>query len=287
MLFDIRGRRKRVIQVIYVGLAVLMGGGLIFFGIGGGTNGGLFDAIGIGGDGGSSDPQFDNRIERAEEDLAANPKDEKALLALAETHYLKAQTALEVDDQGRQTITDEAKSEYADAIDAWETYLDTKPKDPDDSTAALILNAYLFTTTTDDLPSDFEDKVQGAYEAAKVVADAQPSFGTYLQLTQAALYAGEDEVAKQAEKKTYAKAADEASKSAAKGQIAQAKQQAVLIKQFVKGGSATAAEGPNPLQDLGGGVDLGTTDPATGTPTTPAPPPEPTGGDAAGGEKKK
>jgi len=46
MLFDLRGRgRRRTIQAIYVTLAVLMGGGLVFFGIGGNTSGGLFDAF--------------------------------------------------------------------------------------------------------------------------------------------------------------------------------------------------------------------------------------------------
>ena len=42
MLFDLRGRgRRRSVQTIYVALAVLMGGGLIFFGIGGSVSGGL------------------------------------------------------------------------------------------------------------------------------------------------------------------------------------------------------------------------------------------------------
>lgn len=283
MLFDIRGRRKRVIQIIYVGLALLMGGGLILFGIGGGTNGGLFDALGIGGGGGSSDPQFDNRIARAEQTLATSPHDEKALLALAETHYLKAQTALGVNDQGQQQITDEAKAEYGDSIDAWEKYLHTKPKEPDDSVAALVLNAYLYTTTTQDVPSEFKDKIHGAYEAAKVVADAQPSFGTYLRLTEFALLAGEDKVAADAEKKTLSEASDASARSAAKRQIASAKQQAVLVKKFVKGGGEAAAQGPNPLENLGGGVNLGAGAPTTGTQTAPAPAPEPTGG----GSKKK
>ena len=43
MLFDLRGRRKRFIQVIYATLAVLMGGGLVFFGIGSDVSGGLFE----------------------------------------------------------------------------------------------------------------------------------------------------------------------------------------------------------------------------------------------------
>ena len=35
MLFDLRGRgRRRTVQAIYLGLAILLGGGLIFFGVG-------------------------------------------------------------------------------------------------------------------------------------------------------------------------------------------------------------------------------------------------------------
>ena len=46
MLFDLRGRgRRRTVQAIYLSLAILMGGGLVLFGIGGATSGGLFDAI--------------------------------------------------------------------------------------------------------------------------------------------------------------------------------------------------------------------------------------------------
>ena len=46
MLFDLRGRgRRRTVQVIYLSLAILMGGGLVLFGIGGATSGGLVDAI--------------------------------------------------------------------------------------------------------------------------------------------------------------------------------------------------------------------------------------------------
>ncbi len=40
MLFDLRGAgRRRTVRVVYVGLAVLIGGGLVFLGIGGGVGG--------------------------------------------------------------------------------------------------------------------------------------------------------------------------------------------------------------------------------------------------------
>ena len=45
MLFDLRGRRRRLVQATYLSLAVLMGGGLVLFGIGGDVSGGLFNAF--------------------------------------------------------------------------------------------------------------------------------------------------------------------------------------------------------------------------------------------------
>ena len=55
MLFDLRGRgRRRTVQVIYLSLAILMGGGLVLFGIGGATSGGLFDAFSGNSGGGNS-----------------------------------------------------------------------------------------------------------------------------------------------------------------------------------------------------------------------------------------
>ena len=55
MLFDLRGRRRRAVQVTYLMLALLMGGGLVLFGIGGSVSGGLIDAFKGTGGGSSGD----------------------------------------------------------------------------------------------------------------------------------------------------------------------------------------------------------------------------------------
>lgn len=283
MLFDIRGRRKRVIQVIYVGLAVLMGGGLIFFGIGGSTNGGLFDAIGLGGDSVTTDPQFDNQIARAEQTLATNPKDEKALLILARTHFLQGQTATEINDQGQRVPSDQTISEFQEAIDAWNKYLATKPAKPDDSVASLILQAYGAVTTADDPPAELKDEVNGAYEAAKVVADARPSLGTYLNLAATAYLAGKTKEGDAAKKKALAEADDASSKSSLKSQLAASVQQGKLVEKLISGDIPTETEQSNPLQGLGGSAPSLPAAGATGT--APAPTPPPTGGSGGGGSK--
>jgi hypothetical protein len=47
MLFDLRSRgRRRTVQAVYLGLAILIGGGLVLFGVGTGSgNGGLLNAF--------------------------------------------------------------------------------------------------------------------------------------------------------------------------------------------------------------------------------------------------
>src|SRR4051812_36675506 len=78
MLFDLRARgRRRTIQVIYLFLAVLMGGGLIFFGIGGNTSGGLFDPF-KSDSGTSGNGALEKNVKRAEKRVHANPADPAA-----------------------------------------------------------------------------------------------------------------------------------------------------------------------------------------------------------------
>src|SRR5213596_2275535 len=89
MLFDLRARgRRRTIQVIYLFLAVLMGGGLIFFGIGGNTAGGLFDAFKSGGSGGSGgNNRLEKTVERAEKRVHVQPRSAVAWAELARAQY--------------------------------------------------------------------------------------------------------------------------------------------------------------------------------------------------------
>src|SRR4051812_49886235 len=49
MLFDLKGKRRRAVQGTYLTLAILMGAGLVLFGIGSSTSGGLGDLFSGGG----------------------------------------------------------------------------------------------------------------------------------------------------------------------------------------------------------------------------------------------
>jgi tetratricopeptide (TPR) repeat protein len=184
VLFDLKGRRRRVVQATYLLLAVLMGGGLVFFGIGGDVSGGLFDAFS---DRSSSGNQIvEDRIEDNEKKVEENPKNERALKALARDWYQLANE--EVTDQ--QTYTDEGKERLAEADDAWQRYLEVETKKPEASLAALMVQAYVGL-----------EKYAEAAGAAEIVAQANPSAQAYLQLTQYAAQAGQKRKADLAGKK--------------------------------------------------------------------------------------
>src|ERR671914_3087731 len=88
MLFDLRGRRRRAVQATYLTLALLMGGGLVLFGIGGDVSGGLVDAL-TESNGGTttSDSTFRDRAERATRDAQASPQDPAAWGEVARTRF--------------------------------------------------------------------------------------------------------------------------------------------------------------------------------------------------------
>src|SRR3989442_11281142 len=90
MLFDLRGRRRRAVQATYLTLALLMGGGLVLFGIGGNTSGGLFDAFKNDVRQGGGGTTFEKRIKTAQARATANPKDAAAWAALAKLRYQQA-----------------------------------------------------------------------------------------------------------------------------------------------------------------------------------------------------
>lgn len=180
MLFDLRGRgRRRTIQAIYVTLAILMGGGLVLFGIGGNTSGGLFDAFKGGGGGGSD--TFSKQITQAEKTLKANPNDAAAWVVLARARFQQAGQGDSYDQQTSQ-FTDKGKSRLQQSATAWEHYLSLNPRKPDDSLASLMVQVYS--------PTALNQPAKGV-KAAEIVTATRPSAQTFYTLAVFAYAAGD------------------------------------------------------------------------------------------------
>lgn len=253
MLFDLGGKRKRFIQVIYVCLALLLGGGLVLFGIGGDAQGGLFDAVGISDDGTtSSDSTFENQIDDANEALAVDPEDQAALLKLSRYQFLSAQEAREQDEQGQISLTAESLDRYAQSVDAWERYLATDPQRPDDDVAGLVAQAYQFTIDTSSPLAN--DQLDQLVITAQIVAEARPSYGTFLDLATFAYIAGDEKVGAEAAKSAKEEAADETQEKQVTQVVKQAQSTRTAIQQQIKGSEAGAETNqlPDPTAGLGG-----------------------------------
>jgi hypothetical protein len=184
MLFDIRGRRRRAVQGTYLLLALLMGGGLVFFGIGGDVSGGLFDAFSERGGGGGGNSAIADRIERNEERLAKRPRSEAALKELVRDYY-----ALAVAESGESTtgqFSDDSKDELREAAAYWQRYLGLEDAKADPSLAGVALRVYDVGAL---------NRPKDAQRAATILADAQNDYQSYLQLVSYATLAGDERTA--------------------------------------------------------------------------------------------
>jgi hypothetical protein len=217
MLFDLQGKRRRVVQATYLILAILMGGGLVLFGVGSGDiSGGLFDAItGKDSNSSSNNSAVTKRIERDEKALKLNPKNQGALVDLVRAHY---QLATDDADPNTGAFGQDGKDELAKASNAWDRYVAVADK-PSDALASLMLQAY---------SENGLNKPDKAAEAAELIATARPSAQAYLVLTTYAAKAGQTRKADLAGLKAI-DLAPKGQKDAVKKQVAIAKTQGQSI----------------------------------------------------------
>lgn len=184
MLFDLRGRgRRRTVQVIYLGLAILMGGGLVLFGIGSSSSGGLFDAFSSNnGDGGDATEAVDKRIKTQLARVKADPKNADAYAQLAILRFQRAGIG-GLTQEG--TYTETGKRRLALATDAWEKHLALDPKQPNLRAANLMVQAYQGI-----------DELSKAVNAKQIVtaADKSPTSNQFQQLAALAYQAGDTRV---------------------------------------------------------------------------------------------
>jgi hypothetical protein len=269
MLFDLSGKRRNFIRVVYAILAALFLGGFLFFGIGSDAPGGLGDLLGFGtNETQSGNPQFEQEIEDAEARLAEDPKDEAALEQLVRVRYQAGNDSLEADEEtGAIQMTPEAETQFSESADAWETYMKVAKK-PSSDVAAIANQAYgvlLQFSQPQDLPQLAEDAVP----AAQVYAESNPGVGTYATLAQYAYFSGDtktgDEAAAKASQEVDAPQRKQLEKDLEAAKEAAAKLEKDIAEQAKQGGGGEAFS--NPLGDLGTGSPLG----GGATPPPPAP----------------
>jgi len=235
MLFDLRGRgRRRTIKVIYVTLALLLGGGLVFFGIGGDVSGGLVDAITErNATGDSGEKRFRERERREAEEARRNPRDAAAWAELTRARFSQASIG-ENFDQSTGTYTAAGRAKLESAAQAWQRFLALDPPPAQaGQVAGLMVQAY---------GPEGLNRTEEAVRALEIIAEARPGPNTYANLAAAAYGAG------QKRKGDLAKAealelADRDEREALRGQIETAEQQAASAGGAPAGGVTDSATG--------------------------------------------
>jgi predicted Zn-dependent protease len=142
MLFDLRSRgRRRTVQGVYLGLAILMGGGLVLFGVGAGNGlGGLLNAFTNSGSGGAQQQVVSQQEKNAIRETQLQPNNPSAWRDLVEARWTTASQAPDYSD-ATGTFTAAGKKELALAVQAWQRYLQLT-KTPDPNVAVLAARAY-------------------------------------------------------------------------------------------------------------------------------------------------
>jgi hypothetical protein len=229
MLFDLKGKRRRTVQVVYLTLAILMGAGLVLFGIGSSVSGGLGDLFTGGSGQNEADKTIQKKIDAAEKTLETQPKNVPALAQLVRGHYQLATAKADAQSE----FTEKAKPELQKTVDSWERYTKAVEK-ADPSLGRLVIQAYdgLGRLTPD--KQDAQPFWAGASGAAELVAETQPTAQNYILLVQYATLAGQSRKADLAGKEAIRRAPKN-QKQAAKQAVEQAKTAAATQGQQAQG----------------------------------------------------
>jgi hypothetical protein len=180
MLFDLRSRgRRRTVQVIYLGLALLMMGGLVLFGVGAGNGiGGLLNAFTNGSSNSGQSQAVNAQTKAALRAVHNNPNSTAAWGSLVQARWTAAGQGSNFDST-TSSYTASGKQELAKALVAWNHYLKLS-KTPDQGISTLAAEAAVLL-----------GHYPSAANAWEYVAQTQPSEKAFYCLAATAYAAGQ------------------------------------------------------------------------------------------------
>jgi hypothetical protein len=256
MLFDIRGKRKHVVKVVYAILAVLMGASL-FLVVGPVNIGSLLNTAD---EVNRSAEIFDEQAERTEERLRKDPTNEDILLSLTRVRINAGRAKSEIDPTtGETRVTPKARAEYQEAAEIWSRYLKVAKGEPNPSVAALVASTAFSLAQNSKSYAEAIEYLDKAAAAQRLAAQARPSLGTLTTLAAYEYLAGDKAAGAKAGREALARAETKAEKKSISKQLTALKKQSKEIQKAKKeaekaekGKGKEALE--NPLGGLGGGA---------------------------------
>lgn len=197
MVFDVRGRRKHVVRVVYALLAVLMGLSL-FLVVGSVNLGELFSSNG-GGAGGEVAKPYEEQAEKLEAKLKKTPEDPDLLVSLARSRVTAGKTMVTAEPTEESVV--KALQQYQLASSAWAEYLEAT-KEPSAGVAQLMAAAF-FTLASEGSRSypEAQKNLEAAREAQKILAEQRPTLNAYSTLAIYTYFTGDYKAAEAAQAK--------------------------------------------------------------------------------------
>ena len=254
MLFDLRGRRRNVVKVVYATLAVLMGLSL-FLVIGGFNIAELFDNNNTGGE---AAEQYEEQAERIEARLKKDPENPDLLIALTRAQINTGNSLVSVEDNGQQVPTLGSVQQYQLAVDTWSKYLKATDE-PAPGLAQLVAPTMFSLAETSPTLFEARRNVAAAAEAQEIVAKQLPNVNSYSTLAYYTYFTGDFAAAEKARKKAESFGRSKAERQSIGSQLDEIEKRARTFDKEVKkaeaqakagGGSGGAAGGEATPEDL-------------------------------------
>lgn len=264
MVFDIRGRRRHVVKVVYAVLAVLMGASL-FLVVGPLNIGELFNSNGSSAGGEVAKP-YEEQAERLEAKLKKAPEDQQLLMGLTRARVTAGNSLLS-SEPNEEDLT-QALQQYQLASSSWSEYLDAT-KEPSAGTAQLVAPALLSLAERSRTYEQAQRNIEAASQAQRIVADQRPTLNSYSTLALYTYFTGDYKSAEAAQAKAAKltrekfeveqldKQMEEVKKNAEKFQK-ERKRIAAAEKAAAKGNKSNPESLQSPTNPLGGTFGTGT-----------------------------
>lgn len=254
MLFDIRGRRKNVVRVVYALLALLMGLSLLFV-LGPAPLTDLFG--GSSSDAGSSAEPYEEQAARLERKLKKNPDDPQLLLNLSRARTNAGnQLSVVNPETGEPQLTIEARAELEKAATAWDEYVEATDE-PSTSGAQTATGNFFRLAQTSRTPAEIEANLKAAAEAQQIIADQRPSAGSIASLAYFRYFTFDFEEARQLTKKAAKIATTQFERENLDDEAKQIEAQALNLKQeFERVEKESKGQGKETLENPLGGLGL-------------------------------
>jgi hypothetical protein len=253
MVFDIRGRRRHVVKVVYAILAILMAASLFL--VTGAVN--IGSILGTSSSGETAASSLETQAQNIEAKLVKSPGDENLLANLTRTRINVANAMITGGAGESQSGVEEVEQQLALASEDWSKYV-AASSEPSAGIAIQVSPALFQLAKLSSNSEEALENIKAATEAQKIVAEARPSLNSYSTLAFYTLFAQEDKAAEAAMKKSTTYATTKFERESLENKFEEVEKNAKEFGKQLKAEKATKSKSAgketleNPLQGLGG-----------------------------------